>query len=147
MFPGRHTVRLRCVANMSLSGGSSGADDLLSMAVDNLDQANMVSAVAAGNDGPASARLGRRAAQPGRWTAGAITVGHFIGVTVTDNDEAVDYAAAVGQFAVGSGYGRPGRAHRRGSGLRALLAGSFHERDRAHRVRRLGAFSVKIRNA
>lgn len=35
------------VANMSLGGGAHGIQDLLTIAVDNLDQANMVSAVAA----------------------------------------------------------------------------------------------------
>src|SRR5262249_16888742 len=45
------------VANMSLGGthgksGVSGYKDLLTIAVDNLDRANMVVAVAAGNSGP-----------------------------------------------------------------------------------------------
>ena len=40
------------VANMSLGGNAHGIQDLLTVAVDNLDQANMVVAVAAGNSGP-----------------------------------------------------------------------------------------------
>src|SRR5207302_8306326 len=40
------------VGNMSLGGGSHGFQDLLTIAVDNLDEANMVFAVAAGNSGP-----------------------------------------------------------------------------------------------
>ena len=39
------------VANMSLGGGAHGIQDLLTIAVDNLDVANMVVAVAAGNNG------------------------------------------------------------------------------------------------
>ena len=93
------------VANMSLSGASSGADDLLSMAVDNLDQANMVSAVAAGNDGPGFSTVGSPGKAARALTAGAITVGHFIGVTVTDNDEAVITQRLSDSSAVGSGHG------------------------------------------
>jgi len=40
------------IANMSLGGKSSGVNDLLAMGVDDLDQAGMVVAVAAGNSGP-----------------------------------------------------------------------------------------------
>ena len=40
------------IVNMSLGGGAHGVQDLLTVAVDNLDQANMISAVAAGNSGP-----------------------------------------------------------------------------------------------
>ena len=39
------------VVNMSLGGGANGVQDLLTMAVDDLDIANMVVAVAAGNEG------------------------------------------------------------------------------------------------
>ena len=54
------------VANMSLSGGQGGIQDLLSIAVDNFDAAGMVSAVAAGNKGPASAPSARRASRRAR---------------------------------------------------------------------------------
>jgi hypothetical protein len=58
------------VANMSLGGGSHGVQDLLTIAVDNLDQANMVVAVAAAIPVPASSpwnpRLGRARAHRGR---------------------------------------------------------------------------------
>ena len=39
------------IANMSLGGDAHGIQDLLTIAVDNLDQANMVVAVASGNSG------------------------------------------------------------------------------------------------
>src|SRR4029078_6997732 len=40
------------VANMSLGGNAHGIQDLVTIAVDNLDQANMIVAVASGNSGP-----------------------------------------------------------------------------------------------
>ena len=40
------------VANMSLGGGASGIQDLLTVAVDNLDRANMVVTISNGNEGP-----------------------------------------------------------------------------------------------
>jgi subtilisin family serine protease len=71
------------VANMSLSGGSSGIQDLLSMAVDNADAAGMVVAVAAANDGPNPFTLGSPGIAPNALTAGASTVGHFVGPQLT----------------------------------------------------------------
>ena len=55
------------VINMSLGGGASGIQDLLTMAVDNLDRANIVVAVSAGNDGPGHYTVGL----PGLGRAGA----------------------------------------------------------------------------
>ena len=46
------------VANMSLGGGSHGIQDLLTVAVDNLDQANMVVAISTGNKGPGYLTVG-----------------------------------------------------------------------------------------
>src|SRR5206468_5530509 len=50
------------VANMSLGGtpksGNLGSQDVLTIAVNDLDQANMVIAVAAGNDGPGAFTVG-----------------------------------------------------------------------------------------
>src|SRR5215471_17085312 len=40
------------VANMSLGGGQKGVQDIVMAAVDRLDQANMIVAIAAGNSGP-----------------------------------------------------------------------------------------------
>ncbi len=58
------------IANMSLGGrnhsGNLGFQDLLTMAVDNLDRANMVVAVAAGNSGPGFDTVESPARRPGR---------------------------------------------------------------------------------
>jgi len=89
------------VANMSLGGGSSGFNDLLAMAVDNLDQANMVIAVAAGNEGPGFSTVSSPGKAARALTAGASTVGHFIGTPVTVGALAV--AAASGEFATVTG--------------------------------------------
>jgi subtilisin family serine protease len=67
------------VANMSLGGGAHGIQDLLTIAVDNLDQANMVVAVAAGNSGPGHYTIESPGSAARALTAGASTVGHFIG--------------------------------------------------------------------
>lgn len=84
------------VDNMSLGGGAAGAQDLLTVAVDNLDAANMLSAVAAGNDGPGHFTVGSPGSAAGALTAGASTVGHFVGVPVTVGG--VVYGAATGDF-------------------------------------------------
>lgn len=84
------------VANMSLSGGSSGFNDLLAKAVDNLDQANMVVAVAAGNDGPGFSTVGSPGKAERALTAGAFTVGHFVGANLSVGG--ATYGAAAGDF-------------------------------------------------
>lgn len=71
------------VANMSLGGNSHGYQDLLTMAVDNLDRANMVVAVAAGNSGPGHYTVESPGSAQRALTAGASTVGHFIGAPFT----------------------------------------------------------------
>jgi minor extracellular serine protease Vpr len=85
------------VANMSLGGSSSGVQDLLTMAVDDLDQANMVVAVAAGNSGPGHRTIESPGAAARALTAGASTVPHFIGAPVTVAGST--YGAAIGDFA------------------------------------------------
>ena len=93
------------VANMSLGGlhgplgvsGQLGFQDLLTMAVDNLDQANMVVAVAAGNSGPGHYTIESPGSAARALTAGASTVGHFIGAPVTVGGNT--YGAAAGDFA------------------------------------------------
>ena len=97
------------VANMSLGGGASGIQDLLGMAVNNLDVANMVVAVAAGNSGQGNT-VPPHLLAPGHYTiespgsaaraltAGASTVGHFLGAEVTDDTNPASFAAAVGDF-------------------------------------------------
>jgi subtilisin family serine protease len=94
------------VDNMSLGGGPGkskknidieGNQDLLSIAVDDLDQAGMISAVAAGNDGPGFSTV----ESPGRaaraLTAGAMSVGHVIGTPITVGGNT--YAGVTGDFA------------------------------------------------
>jgi minor extracellular serine protease Vpr len=92
------------VANMSLGGtnGKSansnfGIQDLLTMAVNNLDVANMVVAVAAGNSGPGHFTIESPGSAARALTAGASTVGHFIGAPITVGGNT--YAGATGDFA------------------------------------------------
>jgi minor extracellular serine protease Vpr len=85
------------VANMSLGGGASGIQDLLTIAVDDLDQANMVVAVAAGNSGPGHYTVESPGSAARALTAGASTVNHFIGAPVTVGGQS--YGGAVGAFA------------------------------------------------
>jgi minor extracellular serine protease Vpr len=88
------------VANMSLGGNASGIQDLLTIAVDNLDQADMVVAVAAGNAGPGHFTIESPGSAARALTAGAATVGHFIGapVTVSSGSGAGTYPAMIGDF-------------------------------------------------
>ena len=85
------------VANMSLGGGSHGLQDLLTIAVDNLDQANMVVAVAAGNSGPGLFTVESPGSAARALSAGASSVPHFVGAPVTAG--ANTYGAAPGDFA------------------------------------------------
>ena len=63
---------------MSLGGARNdgGGAFLLDNAIDNLDRANMVVAVAAGNEGPGYFTVHYPGAAPRALTAGASTVGH-----------------------------------------------------------------------
>ena len=63
------------VANMSLGGGSQGIQGPAAMATDNLDRANMVVAVAAGNSGPGFSTIESPGKAARALTAGASTVG------------------------------------------------------------------------
>jgi subtilisin family serine protease len=85
------------VANMSLGGGHSGMQDLLTIAVDNLDQANMVVAVAAGNSGPGHRTIESPGSAARALTAGASTVPHVIGAPVSVGG--ASFGAAIGDFA------------------------------------------------
>jgi subtilisin family serine protease len=78
------------VANMSLGGNAHGIQDLLTVAVDNLDQANMVVAVSAGNEGPGHYTVGSPGSAARALTAGASTVGHGLFTTVTVAGTAYD---------------------------------------------------------
>ena len=85
------------VVNMSLGGGASGAQDPLTVAVDNLDLAGMVSAVAAGNSGPGHYTIESPGSAERALTAGASTVGHFVGAALTVAGSS--YGVAAGDFA------------------------------------------------
>jgi subtilisin family serine protease len=88
------------VANMSLGGARNdgGGAFLLTKAIDNFDRANMVVAVAAGNEGPGYFTVHYPGAGQRALTAGASTVGHAI-INVVQV-AGVDYEAVVGDFAV-----------------------------------------------
>ena len=85
------------VANMSLGGGSNGIQDLLTVAVDNLDLANMVVAVAAGNTGPGLFTIESPGLAARALTAGGSTVPHYLGTPVTVSG--TTYGALAGEFA------------------------------------------------
>ncbi|MDX6225764.1 MAG: minor extracellular serine protease Vpr [Frankiales bacterium] len=85
------------VANMSLGGGAHGFQDLLTHAVDDLDAGNMVVAVASGNSGPGHYTVESPGSAARALTAGASTVGHFVGAPVTTATTSA--GAAVGDFA------------------------------------------------
>jgi minor extracellular serine protease Vpr len=85
------------VANMSLGGGARGIQDLLTIAVDNLDRANMVIAVAAGNSGPGHFTVESPGSAARALTAGASTVPHFVGAPLTVGGST--YGIAAGDFA------------------------------------------------
>jgi minor extracellular serine protease Vpr len=85
------------VANMSLGGGASGIQDLLTVAVDNLDRANMVVAVAAGNSGPGSFTVESPGSAERALTAGASSVGHMIATPISVGGGT--YAGVTGDFA------------------------------------------------
>ena len=84
------------VANLSLGGGAHGIQDLLTMAVNDLDMANMVVAVAAGNSGPGYFTVESPGSAERALTAGAATVGHFIATPVVAKSGT--YPAASGDF-------------------------------------------------
>jgi len=85
------------VGNMSLGGGSHGIQDLLTIAVNDLDQANMVFAVAAGNSGPGHFTVESPGSAARALSAGASTVPHFVGAPVTIGGRVL--GAASGDFA------------------------------------------------
>lgn len=98
------------VANMSLGAPSPGEgkgtsqanrfgmQDLLTTAVDNLDQANMVVAIAAGNSGPGHFTVESPGKATRALTAGASSVGHIIASPITAGG--VTAAGVSGDFAL-----------------------------------------------
>jgi minor extracellular serine protease Vpr len=137
------------VANMSLGGNAHGIQDLLTMAVDNLDQANMVVAVAAGNSGPGHFTVESPGSAARALTAGAATVGHIIAAEVRVG--AASFAAVSGDFAtVASDLTAPlavvtGAVNGLNDACSALAAGSLT--GKIALISRGGCtFSAKIRN-
>jgi minor extracellular serine protease Vpr len=139
------------VANMSLGGNSHGAQDLLMDAVNDLDRANMVIAVAAGNSGPGHYTVESPGAAERALTAGASTVPHFVGAPVTVGGNS--YGAAAGDFATVSadltaplGVVAGATAGSLGTACAALPANSLTGKI-ALISRGTCTFSIKIRNA
>ena len=135
------------VVNMSLGGNANGVQDLLTNAVNDLDEAGMVSAVAAGNSGPGHFTVESPGSAARALTAGAFTVGHFVGAPVKVG--ATTFAAASGAFAtVSSDLTAP--LSLGGSALSlacsAFPAGTFSGKI-AVVSRGSCTFSTKIRNA
>ncbi|MES2959109.1 MAG: S8 family serine peptidase [Pseudomonadota bacterium] len=87
------------VANMSLGGGAHGMQDLLTVAVDNLDRANMVVTISNGNEGPGDRTVGSPGSAARGLTAGASAVGHELVHLVTVG--AASYRAVKGEFGSG----------------------------------------------
>jgi subtilisin family serine protease len=85
------------VLNMSLGGGAHGIQDLLTVAVDNLDRMGIVVAVSNGNEGPGHYTVGSPGSAERALSAGASTVGHFVGLPLTVEESV--FAAATGDFA------------------------------------------------
>ena len=82
------------IVNMSLGGGSMGIQDLLTIAVDNLDRGGMLSAISAGNEGPGFSTVGSPGMAARGLTAGASTVPHIVsGSIATSAGEALAVAA------------------------------------------------------
>lgn len=142
------------VINMSLGGthgksGNVGFADLLMDAVNDLDEAGMVSAVAAGNSGPGHFTIESPGAAERALTAGAMTVGHFVAAPITVGGNT--YAGVSGDFAtVSSDLTAPLGVVLDGSALStactALPAGSLTGKI-ALISRGACTFSTKIRNA
>ena len=137
------------VGNMSLGGGSHGIQDLLTIAVDDLDQANMVFAVAAGNSGPGHFTVESPGSAARALSAGASTVPHFVGAPVTIGSRV--FGAASGDFkTVTTDLTAPLGVVTSGTALSmactALAAGSLSGKI-ALISRGICTFSTKIRNA
>ena len=113
----------------------------MTVAVDNLDQANMVVAISNGNEGPGYFTVGSPGMAARGLTAGASTVPHFVGAPVTVNGNT--YGAASGDFAVVSiDTTAPlavvaGTTNGLDTACGALIAGSPDRKDRADLARRM----------
>ena len=138
------------IANMSLGGNAHGIRDLLTIAVDNLDDANMVVAVAAGNSGPGLFTVESPGSAAKALSAGASSVPHFVGAPVTVGGST--YGAAAGDFkVVTADLTAPlgvvtGSTNGLDTACSALAAGSLSGKI-ALISRGTCTFSAKIRNA
>jgi hypothetical protein len=81
------------VLNLSLGGSASGKQDLLTTAIDNVDRAGVVVAVAAGTSGPGYGTVESPGSAERALTAGASSVGQFVGVPVSSGGSEVAVAA------------------------------------------------------
>jgi subtilisin family serine protease len=138
------------VVNMSLGGGYHGSQDLLTHTVNALDNAGMISAIAAGNSGPGFSSVQSPGAAADGLTAGASTVGHFIGVSITAGG--TPYPAATGTFSTFStDTTKTLIAVKTGSALStactAISSPALTSSDVALVARGTCSFSTKIRNA
>ena len=84
------------VANMSLGGDAHGIQDLLTIAVDNLDRGGMVVAVSAGNEGPGPRTTGSPGTAERALTAGASSVPHQVVSSISTAAGSAD--VVVGEF-------------------------------------------------
>lgn len=138
------------VINMSLGGPSQGFQDLLTQGVNNLDEANMVNAISAGNSGPGHLTVGSPGSAARALTAGASTVGHFVGAPIQVG--AATFQGAAGDFpVVSSDLTAPlgvvtGTSNGLGVACTPLPAGSLAGKI-AVVSRGTCSFSLKIRNA
>jgi minor extracellular serine protease Vpr len=137
------------VVNMSLGGGANGIQDLLTTAVDNLDEAGIVNAVAAGNSGPGHYTVESPGSAARALTAGAATVGHFVGAQIVAPSGT--YVAATGDFATVASDTTAALAAPAGTGAAGLSQacsslGTGLTGKIVLVARGTCAFSVKIRN-
>jgi minor extracellular serine protease Vpr len=86
------------VINMSLGGPFAGFQDLLTKAVDNLDMADVVVAVSAGNEGPGHYTVGSPGSAARALTAGATDTG--MGTATTFTLGGTGYDAVPGDFGI-----------------------------------------------
>jgi subtilisin family serine protease len=75
------------IVNMSLGGGQHGELDLDTQAANNLDQANMVVAIANGNSGPGYGTVESPGSAARALSAGAASVGHNVVTIITSGGQ------------------------------------------------------------
>ncbi|HSN43604.1 MAG TPA: S8 family serine peptidase, partial [Propionibacteriaceae bacterium] len=86
------------VINMSLGGNAHGIQDLNTVAVDNMDRAGIVMAISAGNEGPGYYTAGSPGSAERALTAGASSVGHFVGAPILTGEKLVTVAMISDEF-------------------------------------------------